>query len=105
MSILISEKGTIPEGYRHLTEEELVRDYLKFDLDNNSIVSKNEWILTMLRYLAKDIPSLEKDGPDSILNKIKEFSDEFDKYDTDRNKYLEYQEYKDILLNNIYISI
>ena len=104
MSVVISKNSEIPAGFRHLSEEEIVRDYLKFDMDENCIVSKNEWMLTLIECLAKDIKSLEKEGPDSIMRKIQEFSDEFDKYNTDGSKQLEYQEYKKILLNNILIS-
>lgn len=104
MSIIISENSQVPQGFRRLSEEEIVRDYLKFDIDGNCIVTKNEWMFTLLECLSKDLKSLEKEGPDSIMKKIQEFSDEFDKYDTDGTKQLEFKEYKEILLNNILIS-
>ena len=104
MNLIVADnKNNVPAGYRNLTEEEITRDYLKFDIDENCIVSKNEWILSLVSILAKDIKSREKEGPDAIMRKIKDFSDEFDKYDTDGNKYLEYKEYREILLNNIFI--
>ena len=48
--------------------------------------------------------SLEKEGPDAIMTKIKELSDEFDYYDENQNKYLELQEFKQIIENHLYIS-
>ncbi len=38
------------------------------------------------------------------MTKIRELSDEFDKYDLDGNKYIDYIEYKNFLSDNIYIS-
>ena len=48
--------------------------------------------------------SLEKEGPDSIMKHIKELSSEFDYYDKDKNKYLDYEEYRNIIVNNVLIS-
>ena len=50
------------------------------------------------------MPALEKEGPDTIMRKIQELSDEFDKYDLDNNKLIDYMEYKNFLSDNIYIS-
>lgn len=104
MKLIIADKNNVPVGFRNLTKEEIIHDYLKFDLDENCTVTKNEWILSLISILAKDLQSLNEEGPDIILHKIKEFSDEFDRYDTNGNKYLEYQEYQKIMLNNIFIS-
>ncbi|MBR1425503.1 hypothetical protein IJ579_08075 [bacterium] len=103
MSIVISENG-VPEGFRHLEEKEIIDDYLSFDIDENGRVSKNEWILTFAAMFAKNIKDLEKDGPDCVMTKLTEIANEFDKYDSDGSGYLEYKEYKDILLNNVFIS-
>ncbi len=106
MAVIISkEKNDIPQGFRNLTDDEIINDYLTFDLDGNCRVSKNEWILTFAAILAKDIVSLEKESPDCVMQKLQEIADEFDYYDTDGSKFLEYKEYKDIMLNNVLISI
>ena len=105
MKIFITEnENEVPEGFRKVKHEEIIRDYLAMDLDNNFLVSKNEWMLTFIKMLANDLESLEKEGPDSIMRKIMDLSDEFDHYDIDGNKYLEYEEYKKIVDNNLYIS-
>ena len=74
------------------------------DMDENYSISKNEWIINFVKLLGNDIKSLEKDGPASILKRIQELSDEFDRYDLDGNNYLDYDEYKNIVVNNIFIS-
>lgn len=105
MLMIISDDGkNVPEGYRHLTDEEVIKDYLSFDMDNDYCISKNEWMLTFIKMLGNDIQALEKEGPDAIMQKIQELSDEFERYDVDNNKYLDYEEYKAIVTNNIYIS-
>ena len=105
MEIFISEnENEIPKGFRKAKHEEIIREYLSMDLDNNFLVSKNEWLITFINILSKDIKSLEKEGPDSLMKKIMDLSDEFDHYDIDGNKYLEYEEYKRIIDNNLYIS-
>lgn len=105
MLMIISDDGkNVPEGYRHLTDEEVIKDYLSFDMDNDYCISKNEWMLTFIKMLGDDIKSLQKEGPDTIMQKIQELSDEFERYDVDNNKYLDYEEYKAIVTNNIYIS-
>ncbi|MBP3821094.1 hypothetical protein J6G99_05565 [bacterium] len=94
----------IPQGYKKINDKILLENYLNMDLDNNFIISKNEWMITFIKILANDIKSMEKEAPDSILDRIKELSDEFDRYDKDGNKYLEFKEFKDIISNNVYIS-
>lgn len=105
MFMIISDDGkNVPEGYRNLTDEEVIKDYLSIDMDKDYMISKNEWMLTFIKMLGDDIKSLEKEGPDAIMQKIQELSDEFERYDVDNNKYLDYEEYKTIVNNNIYIS-
>lgn len=105
MKIFISElEDNVPEGFRKMHHEELIKDYLSMDLDNNFLISKNEWMIAFIKLLANDIQALEKDGPDSLMKQIMDLSDEFDHYDLDGNKYLEYEEYKRIVDNNFYIS-
>jgi len=101
---MLGDEQKVPEGYRKLTDEEIVKDYLIMDINENYCVSKNEWMLHYIKLLGKDINALEKEGPDSIMKKIQELSDEFDVYDLDGSKYLDYEEYKNIITNNIYIS-
>lgn len=105
MFMIISDDGkNVPAGYRNLTDEEVIKDYLSFDMDKDYCISKNEWMLTFIKMLGDDIQSLEKEGPDAIMQKIQELSDEFERYDVDNNKYLDYEEYKAIVNNNIYIA-
>lgn len=104
MIIISYDEEKVPEGYRKLTDEEIVQGYLNLDMNHNYNVSKNEWMLNFIKILADDIDALEKDGPDSLMNKIQELSDEFDRFDSDHNKYLDYEEYRSVILNNVYIS-
>lgn len=105
MFVIISdEEKDIPQGFRPLTDEEIIKDYLSMDMNENYRVSKNEWMLTFLKLLANDIDSLEKEGPDSIMGKIQELSDEFERYDTDNNKFLDYDEYRELVTKNVFIS-
>lgn len=78
--------------------------YLKMDIDNNFRISKNEWMFSMIKLLEKDLELLEKQGPDSVMRAIQDLSDEFDRYDVNGNKFLDYEEYKAIISNNFYIS-
>lgn len=102
--IITQEKNTIPPGYRNLTDEEIAKDFIKLDTDKSYFISKNEWMINFIKLLAEDMPALESEGPDSLMKKIRELSDEFDKYDLDNNKYIDYEEYKNFLSDNIYIS-
>lgn len=104
MFIILGDEQNVPEGFRKLTDKEIIEDYLSMDIDENYRVSKNEWMLHFIKLLGRDINALEKEGPDSIMKKIQELSDEFDVYDLNSNKYLDYEEYKNIVTNNIYIS-
>ncbi len=102
--IITKEKNTIPPGYRNLTEEEIAKDFLSIDADKSYFITKNEWMLNFIKLLGSDLPALEKEGPDAIMGKIRELSDEFDKYDLDNSKSIDYIEYKNFLADNIYIS-
>lgn len=105
MKIIIAEDSkNVPEGYRSITDEELIKDFLTMDMDENYSISKNEWIINFVKIMANDIESLEKDGPASILKRIQELSDEFDRYDLDGNNFLDFDEYKNLVVNNIFIS-
>ena len=105
MKVFISElENEVPEGFRKLQDVEIIKNYLSFDMNNDFKVSKNEWMLAFIKLLGEDLQSLENDGPDSIMKRIMELSDEFDHYDLDGNKYLEDEEYKRIIDNNLYIS-
>lgn len=102
--IITHEKNNIPSGFRNLTDEEIAKDFLRMDVDKSYFISKNEWMLNFIKLLGNDFDALEKEGPDSIMGKIQDLSDEFDKYDLDGNKYIDYIEYKNFLSDNIYIS-
>lgn len=102
--IITQEKNTIPAGYRNLTDEEIAKDFIKIDNDKSYFISKNEWMVNFIKLLAEDMEGLEQKGPDSIMKQIQELSDEFDKYDLDNNKFIDYIEYKNFLSDNIYIS-
>ncbi len=105
MSYLISTNGNnIPAGFRNLTDEEVAKDFLKLDNDKNYFISKNEWMLNFIKLWGENLADLEKEGPDAIMGKIQELSDEFDKYDLDKNKVIDFTEYKNFLMDNIYIS-
>ncbi len=105
MSYLISTNGNnIPAGFRNLTDEEVAKDFLKLDSDKNYFISKNEWMLNFIKLWGENLADLEKEGPDAIMGKIQELSDEFDKYDLDKNKVIDFTEYKNFLMDNIYIS-
>lgn len=93
-----------PKGYRNINNEEIINSFLLLDMNGSYEISKNEWMIAFIKLLGNDIQSLEKDGPDSIMKKFQELSDEFDYYDLDGNKYLDYEEYKKIITNNIYIE-
>ena len=77
--------------------------YLNMDLNDDCMVTKNEWIIAHVKLLEKNYDLLKRKGPDSIMNYITELSDEFDKYDTDGNKMLELQEFKEMLRDAVHI--
>ncbi|MBD5402164.1 hypothetical protein HDR58_05120 [bacterium] len=104
MFVFLDNEANLPEGYRRLSSQEIMNNYLKMDLNKDYTVSKNEWMFMFIKLLEKDIDILEKEGPDSIMNKIQELSDEFDRYDVNGNKKLDYEEYKSIITNRVYIS-
>lgn len=101
---IILNNNEIPDGFRNLTDEEASKEFLKLDIDKSYTITKNEWMANCLSLLIKEMDYLEKIGPDSIMTKIQELSDEFDKYDLDKNKTIDYIEYKNFLMSNIYIS-
>lgn len=102
--IFKKESIEIPEGFRSLTDEEIAKDFITLDLDKSYFISKNEWMLNFIKILGNNIESLEKEGPDSLMKKIQELSNEFDKYDLDHNKYIDYDEYKNFISQNLFIS-
>ncbi len=102
--IITHERNDVPAGFRNLTDEEIAKEFLKMDVDKSYFISKNEWMMNFIKLLGNDMEALEKDGPDSIMRKIQELSDEFDKYDLDGNKHIDYIEYKNFLSDNIFIS-
>ena len=93
-----------PEGFRHLTEEEIAKDFVKFDVSKDYFISKNEWMLNFIKLWEANLQELDAEAPDAIMSKIQILSDEFDKYDLDKNKYIDYIEYKNFLLNNIFVT-
>jgi len=101
--VITKERNDIPAGFRNLTDEEIAKDFLNIDADKSYFISKNEWMANFLKMLVSDLPALEKDGPDSIMGKIQELSDEFDKYDLDGNKHIDYLEYKNFIADNIWV--
>ena len=58
----------------------------------------------VLELLGEDIEALNKEGLDSIMDKIQDLSNEFDKYDLDHNKYIDFDEYKNFITQNLFIS-
>ena len=63
------EQNNPPEGYRTIKDEQIMKSYLKLDMDGTFEVSKNEWMLAFIKLLGNDMAALEKDGPDSIMKK------------------------------------
>lgn len=93
-----------PKGYKKLSDTAIIESYLKMDRNNSYQITKNEWMLYHIKLLEKDFETIEKQGPDAFMQLLQELSDEFDRYDTNGNKILEYQEYKALISNNFYIS-
>ena len=81
----------------NLLSTNILDNYFYYDKNGDCNVSKNEWMVAFIKMLGNDMPSLEKEGPNAIMKKIQELSNEFDSYDTDKNGYLEFQEFKKIL--------
>lgn len=102
--IITHERTDVPDGFRNLTDDEIAKDFLKIDADRSYFISKNEWMMNFIKLLGNDLEALEKEGPDSIMTKIQELSDEFDKYDLDGNKHIDYIEYKNFLSDSVLIS-
>jgi len=102
---IINNKGEkVPEGFRNLTDDEIAKRFLTLDTDKSYTITKNEWMLNCLQLLANDIQALDKEAPDAIMDKFKELSDEFDRYDLDHNKVIDYIEYRNFLMNNLFVS-
>lgn len=101
---IIKNGEKVPDGYRHYTEEEIAKDFLALDNNNNYMISKNEWMINFIKMYEKDLSKLEEEGPDAIMKKIDELSKEFDRIDVDRNKEIDFLEYKEFIEKNIYIS-
>lgn len=102
--IITHERTDIPEGFRKLSDEEIAKDFLRLDVDKSYFISKNEWMINFIKLMGNDLNALEKEGPDSIMGKIQELSDEFDRYDLDGNKHIDYIEYKNFLSDSVLIS-
>lgn len=102
--IFKKESIEIPEGFRSLTDEEIAKDFKALDMDKSYLISKNEWMLSFIKLLGEDIEALNKEGLDSIMDKIQDLSNEFDKYDLDHNKYIDFDEYKNFITQNLFIS-
>lgn len=85
-------------------DKDHIVDYLNMDLDGDFILSKNEWMIACAKLLMNDIHGLQKEGPDSFMKHMLEFSKEFDKYDTDDNYFLEIKEYKNMVRDTFYIE-
>lgn len=101
--IIIKHGETAPEGYRNLTENEIAKDFVSLDNNNDYMISKNEWMINFIKMYEKGLSKLEQEGPASIMDKIQELSDEFDKIDTDNNMLIDFLEYKEFLEKNIFI--
>jgi len=103
--LIISKDQVIPEGYRKMTEDEIAEDFLKIDSDKNYFVTKNEWMMYFLMMYEKDMAALDAEGPDSLMKRIEEISNEFDLIDTNNSKDIDFLEYKEFIENNVYVSI
>jgi len=101
---IISTENQAPKGFRNLTDEEISKDFGNIDKNNDYFISKNEWMLSLIKLYESELEILEKEGPDSIMSKIQELSDEFDRIDTDGNKTIDFYEYKNFITNNIFIE-
>jgi Ca2+-binding EF-hand superfamily protein len=102
--IITKERTNVPNGFRNLTEQEIANQFLKLDVDKDYFISKNEWMLNCIKLLGEDIAALDAEAPDAIMEKIQQLSAEFDTYDLDGNRYIDYLEYKNFLLSNILVS-
>ena len=102
--IIAKERSKVPEGFRNLSEQEIANQFLKLDADKDYFISKNEWMLNCIKLLGEDLAALDAEAPDAIMEKIQQLSVEFDTYDLDGNRYIDYLEYKNFLLSNILVS-
>lgn len=99
---IINSKNDIPKGFRKLTDEEIAKDFFNLDMNKDYFITKNEWILNFLKIYSLEY--LEKEGPDSIMDKIQELSNQFDKYDKDHNKVIDFIEYKNFINDYLLVS-
>ncbi len=102
--LIVSTRQEAPDGFRNMTEEEIANDFLAIDTDKNYFITKNEWMIHFIKFYEKDLDRLDAEGPDSIMLKIKELSDEFDKIDIDGNFQIDFLEFKEFYAKNVYIS-
>ena len=100
----LNRNSATPDGFRHLTDEEVAEGFLKLDVDKSYTITKNEWMLSCLKLLAEDVSLLDSEAPDAIMKHFQELSDEFDAYDLDGNKVIDYIEYKNFIMKNVVIS-
>ena len=49
MFIITKEKDNTPKGFRKLTDKELITDFLRYDSNDDYSISKNEWIIHLLK--------------------------------------------------------
>ena len=57
----------------NLQDKIILEEYLNMDMEDDCIITKNEWMITFIKILANNIDYLQKEGPDSIMkiNKYK----------------------------------
>ena len=93
------------EDFIPLNDEEIKEEFDLIDIDNNGIITKNEWLLYYIKLLSQNIYSLNNEGPDALMKHIETFSKEFDEYDTNKNGTLNFNNYKDYIKKSIDISL
>lgn len=103
--MFIISKKAISKGFRNFTDDEIAEQFLKIDKDKNYFITKNEWMMYFIMLFENQIDALDEEGFDSIMGKIQQISDEFDKIDDDGNKQIDYLEFEDFVRNNVYLSI
>ena len=104
MFFIGNEGEGMRDGFRNYTDEEIAQEFLKIDKDQSYFITKNEWMAYFLGMYLKELEELDKEGPDSIMSKIRMLSDEFDKVDTDGSKEIDFYEFKEYVAKNVYIS-
>ena len=105
LKIINNDENDIrPKGFRYLTDDEIAEHFRAMDVDKSYTITKNEWMAFCLKIVFEDIAALDEKGPDYIMQLIKEFSNEFDVYDENGDKSLDFFEFKDFVCNNIMIT-